>query len=104
MDDASFFKISSICRRRDDTRFFECAFGVDETLVGECSFWQCVFYVDGAHAFAIVVAAIIVLDGARWRDALPEVSVLCRRDAIFSKILALGLDETTFVLLHVHLV
>ena len=27
-----FFKISSICRRRDDTRFFECAFGVDETL------------------------------------------------------------------------
>ena len=62
------------------------------------------FYADGAHAFAIVVAAIIVLDGARWRDALPEVSVLCRRDAIFSKILAFGVDETTFVLLHVHLV
>ena len=55
------------------------------------------FYVDGAHAFAIVVAAIIVLDGARWRDALPEVIVLCRRDAIFLKTLASGVDETTFV-------
>ena len=30
------FKISSICRRRDKTRVFECAFGVDETMCVSC--------------------------------------------------------------------
>ena len=37
-DETSFFKTSSIWRRRDDTWFFEYAFGVDETLGGECRF------------------------------------------------------------------
>ena len=36
--DVTFSKISRICRRRDDTRFLECAFGVDEKLVGKCRF------------------------------------------------------------------
>ena len=61
-------------------------------------------YVDGTHAFATVAAEINILDGARWRDALPKISVWYKRDIIFSKILAFGVDETTFVLLHVHLV
>ena len=62
------------------------------------------FYVDGTHAFAIVAADIIVLDGARWRDALPKVGVWCRLDTIFSKTIAFGVDETTLAFSNVHLV
>ena len=58
---------------------------MDETLVGECSFWKCVSYVDRTHAFAIVAAEINILDGARWRDALPKISVWYKRDIIFFK-------------------
>jgi hypothetical protein len=63
-----------------------------------------VFYVDGTHAFAIVAAEISILDGARWRDALPKVGVWCWRDSIFSKTLAFGSDETTLAFSNVHLV
>ena len=60
------------------------------------------FYVDGTHAFAIVAADITVLDGARWRDALPKVGVWCRRDTKFSKTIAFGVDETTLAFSNVH--
>ena len=53
------------------------------------------FYVDGTHAFASVAAEISILDGARWRHALPKVGVWRRRDAIFSKERAFGVDEMT---------
>ena len=53
------------------------------------------FYGEGTHAFAIVAAEINILDGARWRDALPKVGVWCMRDALFSKERAFGVDETT---------
>ena len=78
--------------------FCECAFGVDETLVGECSFLT--MYVlrrrDAIlqNAFAIVAPEITILDGARWRDPLPKVGVWCGRDVIFQKKLAFGVDET----------
>ena len=62
------------------------------------------FYVDGTHAFAIVAAKITILDGARWRDAQPKVSVWCRGDTTFSKTIAFGVDETTLVFSNVHLV
>ena len=62
------------------------------------------FYVDRTHAFAIVAAEISILDGAQWRHALPEVGVWCRRDAIFSKERAFGVDEMTLAFLNVHLV
>ena len=52
------------------------------------------FYVDGTHAFASVAAEISILDGARWRHALPKVGVWCKRDAIVSKERAFGVDET----------
>ena len=53
------------------------------------------FYVDGTHAFASVAAEISILDGARWRHALPKLRVWCRRDAIVSEERAFGEDETT---------
>ena len=59
-------------------------------------------YVDGTHAFATVAAKINILDGARWRDALPKISVWCKRDIIFSKTLAFGVDETTLAFSNVH--
>jgi hypothetical protein len=37
LGETTFFKKNSIWCRRDDTRFLKCAFGVDETLVGERS-------------------------------------------------------------------
>ena len=60
--------------------------------------------VDGTHAFAIVDAEVTILEGARWGDALPKVGVWCRRDAIFTKEIAFGVDETTLDLTNVHLV
>ena len=66
-----FFKISSICRRRDDTWFFECAFGVDETLGGKRRFLtMCVLRRRDATLqteFPIVSPEINVLVSARWR-------------------------------------
>ena len=146
----AFFSKRSICRRRDDTRFFECAFGVDETLVGKCSFLErCVlrrrdvilqnaFAIvaqkspssmapDGATRFPnmclvwarchflkktsirckrddILLFRMSILDGARWRDPLPKVGAWCRRDVIFSKKVAFGVDETTLDFENVHLV
>ena len=59
-------------------------------------------YVHETHAFATVAAEINILDGARWRDALPQISVWCKRDIIFSKTLAFGVDETTLAFSNVH--
>ena len=59
-------------------------------------------YVDGTHAFATVAAEINILDGARWRDALPQISVWYKRDIICLKTLAFGVDETTLAFPNVH--
>ena len=56
------------------------------------------------NAFAIVAPEITILDGARWRDPLPKVGVWCRRDAIFTKEIAFGVDETTLDVSNLHLV
>ena len=47
------------------------------------------------NAFAVVGPEIAILDGARCHDPLPKVSVWCRRDVIFTKKHAFGVDETT---------
>ena len=71
-----FFKISSICRRRDDTWFFECAFGVDETLGGKRRFLtMCVLRRREANlqtACPIVCPEISFLVFARRRLCFPK--------------------------------
>ena len=101
----------SICRKRDDTRFFECAFGVDETFVGKSRFLtMCILRRRDAilqSEFPIVLREINILASARWRIRFPKyafgadetsyfqkASIWCRRDDTrFSKC-AFGIDET----------
>ena len=89
-----FFKISSICRRRDDARFFECAFGVDETLGGKCCFLtMCVLRRRDATlqtAFPFVSPEINILVSARWQ--------ICFLKYVF------GVDETSHFKKSEHLV
>ena len=103
-----FSKISSICRRRDDTRFFECAFGVDETLVGKCRFLtMCVLRRREAISqseFPIVFPEITILVFRQMADPLPKRCVCCKRDVIFLKKQAFCVDETSLDFENVHLV
>ena len=61
---------------RDDTRFFECAFGVDETLGGKCRLLtMCVLRRREAilqSEFPIVFPEINILVSARWRIRSPK--------------------------------
>ena len=83
--DVTFFKISSICHRRGDTRFFECAFGVDDTLVGKCRFLiMCVLHRREANlrtTFSIVCPEIDILVFNRRRIRYPKYE----RDVMFLK-------------------
>ena len=90
----------SICHRRDDARFSECVFSVDETLVRKCScLGRCVSPrrdVILQNALAIVgqeSRSSMAPDGAR--SASPNMClVLAKRN--FLEKLVLGVDETIF--------
>ena len=93
MGETSFFQKRSICRRRDDTRFFECAFGVDETLVGKYSFLErCVL----RRRDVILQNAFAIVAQKSQSSMAPDGAIRFPKYVFGVGEMQLGVDETIF--------